>query len=67
MFNKGNKKKEDFITIRIPKQYIVDFDKVKNFNDLKNVVQILFAGLPIRINDNCSFINEIKEYLVEVE
>ena len=67
MFNKRNKKKEDFITIRIPKRYIVDFDKVKDFNDLKNVVQILFAGLPVVISGNCNFVDDVKEYLVEVE
>ena len=64
---KASEKKDDFTTIKISKQYVVDFDKVRDFNDLKNIVQVLFVGLPIIINDNCSFIDDIKEYLVEVE
>ena len=53
-------------TIGIPKSYAVDFDKVNNFEDLKNVVQILFAGLQIKINEDCRFVDEIKEYLIEM-
>lgn len=53
--------KENFTTIEMPKQYVVDFDKVKDFNDLKNVMQILFTGLPIIIGENCSFVDDIKE------
>lgn len=55
-----------FFTISVPKTYAVDFNKVKDLNDLKNILQILFVGLPITINENCKFIDDIKEYLVEV-
>lgn len=55
------------LTIKPPKKYTVDFDTVKNFNDLKNIVQILFVGMPIVINENFEFINEIKEYLIELD
>ena len=54
-------------TIRKPKSYAVDFDKVDNFEDLKKVVQILFAGLRIRINEDCGFTDEVKEYLIEMD
>lgn len=57
----------NYITIKQPKKYSVDFDKIKDSNDLKNVVQFLFAGLPITITEECRFIDEIKEYLVEIE
>ena len=53
-------------TKRESKSYAVDFDKVNNFEDLKNIVQILFAGLRIRINEDCGFVDEIKEYLIEM-
>lgn len=62
-YKEGN---ENYIEIKTPKKYCVDFDKIKTLDDLKNVVQILFAGLPITINEDCGFIDEIKEYLVEV-
>lgn len=55
------------IGIKEQKEYIVDFDKVKDFNDLKNIVQTLVVGLHITIRDDCSFIDEIKEYLVEIK
>lgn len=55
------------IPLRQPKRYAVDFNKVNNFDDLKNVVQILFTGLPITIGEDYDFINEIIEYLVETE
>lgn len=55
------------LTISTQKKYCVDFNKVEDFNDLKNVVQILFAGLPIVINDDCGFLDEIKEYLIEIQ
>ncbi len=58
-------KKEDFTTTEMPKRYIVDFDKVKDFDDLKNIMQILFVGFPIIISEDCYFIDDIKEYLVE--
>lgn len=55
------------LSINIHKKYAVDFDKVKDFNDLKNIVQILFIGLPITISEDCRFIDEIREYLIEVK
>lgn len=54
------------LNISNKKKYCIDFDKIKDFNDLKNVVQILFTGLPIVIYEDCGFIEEIREYLVEV-
>ena len=61
--------KENYLTlsISIPKMYSVDFNKVNSFADLKNVVQILFAGLPITISEDCGFIDEIREYLIELD
>lgn len=56
-----------YFTFKIPKRYVVDFDKVKDFHDLKNVVQILFSGLPVVVNENCEFIGEIREFLVEIK
>lgn len=67
--NQGQKERqsnESKIKIQPYKKYAVDFDKVKDFYDLKQVVQILFAGFPITISEDCGFIDEIKEYLVEV-
>lgn len=55
-----------FTTIKQTKQYMVDFDKVENFADLKNIVQIIFVGFPIRINEGFEYFEDIKEYLVEV-
>lgn len=55
------------LTISTQKKYCVDFNKVEDFNDLKNVVQILFAGLPVVINEDCGFLDEIKEYLIEIK
>lgn len=52
--------------IRIPKNYAVDFDKVNSFEDLKNVIQILFVGLQIKISEDCELVDEIREYLVEI-
>lgn len=52
--------------IRIPKNYAVDFDKVNSFEDLKNVIQILFVGLQIKISEDCEIVDEIREYLVEI-
>lgn len=52
--------------IRIPKNYAVDFDKVNSFEDLKNVIQILFVGLQIKISEDCEFVDGIREYLVEI-
>ena len=56
---------ETFV-IRIPKNYAFDFDKVNSLEDLKNVIQILFAGLQIKISEDCEFVDEIREYLVEI-
>lgn len=58
---------EKISCIKENKKYSVDFDKVKDFNDLKNIVQILFSGLPIIINENFGFIDEIIDYLVEIK
>lgn len=58
--------KENCLTLSIPKMYSVDFNKVNSFEDLKNVVQILFTGLPITISEDCEFVDEIREYLVEI-
>ena len=58
--------KENCLTLSILKMYSVDFNKVNSFEDLKNVVQILFTGLPITISEDCGFIDEIREYLVEI-
>ena len=58
--------KENCLTLSIPKMYSVDFNKVNSFEDLKNVVLILFTGLPITISEDCGFIDEIREYLVEI-
>lgn len=52
--------------IRIPKNYAVDFDRVNSFEDLKNVIQILFVGLQIKISEDCELVDEIREYLVEI-
>ena len=52
--------------IRIPKNYAVDFDKVNSFEDLKNVIQILFVGLQIKISEDCEFVDEIRESLIEI-
>lgn len=52
--------------IRIPKNYAVDFDKVNSLEDLKNVIQILFVGLQIKISEDCEFVDEIREYLIEI-
>ena len=52
--------------IRIQKNYAVDFDKVNSFEDLKNVIQILFVGLQIKISEDCELVDEIREYLVEI-
>lgn len=52
--------------IRIPKNYAVDFDKVNSFEELKNVIQILFVGLQIKISEDCEIVDEIREYLVEI-
>lgn len=68
--NPGQKEKQlNELTIKVQpcKKYAIDFDKVKDFNDLKQVVQILFAEFPITISEDCGFIDEIKEYLVEIE
>ncbi|MFR8619387.1 MAG: hypothetical protein ACLVEC_01210 [Romboutsia timonensis] len=59
--------KENCLTLSIPKMYSVDFNKVNSFEDLKNVVQILFTGLPITISEDCGFIDEIREYLIELD
>lgn len=58
---------DDSFKIRMPKKYAVDFDKVNSFEDLKNIVQILFARLPITINEDCGFIDEIRKYLIELD
>lgn len=52
--------------IRTPKNYAVDFDKVNSLEDLKNVIQILFVGLQIKISEDCELVDEIREYLVEI-
>ena len=59
--------KDNCLTLSIPKMYSVDFNKVNSFEDLKNVVQILFTGLPITISEDCGFIDEIREYLIELD
>ena len=59
--------KENCLTLSIPKMYGVDFNKVNSFEDLKNVVQILFTGLPITIREDCGFIDETREYLIELD
>lgn len=55
------------ISIYIPKKYKVDFDKVNNFNDLKNIVEVFFEGLNVTIDETSKNIDDIREYLIEVK
>lgn len=55
------------LSINIPKKYKVDFEKVNDFDDLKNIVEVLFEGLNITIDETSKHIEDIKKYLVEVK
>lgn len=55
------------LSINIPKKYKVDFEKVNDFDDLKNIVEVFFEGLNITIDETSKHIEDIKKYLVEVK
>lgn len=55
------------LSINIPKKYKVDFEKVNDFDDLKNIVEVFFEGLNITIDETSKYIEDIKKYLVEVK
>ena len=55
------------LSINIPKKYKVDFEKVNDFDDLKNIVEVFFEGLNLTIDETSKHIEDIKKYLVEVK
>ena len=55
------------LSINLPKKYKVDFEKVNDFDDLKNIVEVLFEGLNITIDETSKHIEDIKKYVVEVK
>ena len=55
------------LSINIPKKYKVDFEKVNDFDDLKNIVEVFFEGLNITVDETSKHIEDIKKYLVEVK
>ena len=68
MRNKLNNPKDAIeFSINIPKRYKVNFEKVNNFNDLKNIIEVFFKGLDITINENSKHIEYIREYLIEIK
>ena len=55
------------LSINLPKKYKVDFEKVNDFDDLKNIVEVLFEGSHVTIDETSKHIEDIKKYVVEVK
>jgi hypothetical protein len=50
----------------IPKKYVVDFTKVKTFEELTKILNITFSGLNLKVNDRLVGFEEIEQYLTEI-
>ena len=55
----------NFNKIKIPKVYKVNFDKVEDVH-LKLLLKVLYEAMNIRIQDDSSYFDLLKDVLVEV-
>ena len=55
----------NFNKIKIPKVYKVNFDKVEDVH-LKLLLKVLYESMNIRIQDDSSYFDLLKDVLVEV-
>lgn len=51
---------------KIPKKYKVDFDKVESIFDLQVLMEVLFEGLNIVIQEDSAYYKHLKGYLKEL-
>lgn len=52
---------------KIPKRYEVDFDKINSIADVLVLVEVLFKGLNIAIQEDSEYFEHLKYCLKEVE
>lgn len=52
-------------TITNPKRYVIDFDKVSCFEELKMLVRVLYESLNVVVQDDSIYYEQLKGYLKE--
>lgn len=52
-------------TIVNPKRYVIDFDKISSFEELKMLVSILYKSLNVVVQDDSFYYEQLKDYLKE--
>ena len=50
-------------TIANPKRYVIDFDKISSFEELKMLVSILYKSLNVVVQDDSIYYEQLKDYL----
>lgn len=58
--------KDDSHNFRIPKTYKVNFNKIESIFDLQVLMQVLFEGLNIVIQEDSIYYEHLKDVLEEV-
>ena len=50
-------------TISNPKRYVIDFDKIKSFEELKMLINILYESFNIVVQEDSIYYEQLKDYL----
>lgn len=53
------------LKISNPKRYVIDFDKIKSFEELKMLINILYESFNIVVQDDSFYYEQLKDYLKE--
>ena len=60
-----SKSDNNCLKISNPKRYVIDFDKISSFEELKMLVSILYKSLNVVVQDDSIYYEQLKDYLKE--